>query len=54
MPLTRLVLASQQYARGEIDEEIYKLALADFTQQLGNAGLQRIANQISKLDPIGM
>jgi hypothetical protein len=54
MPLTRLVIASQQFARGEIDEEIYKLALADFTQQLGKVGLQRLANQMSKLDPIGM
>jgi hypothetical protein len=54
MPLTRLVYASAQYARGEIDEEFYKLALADFTQRLGEPALQRLANQLSKLDPIGM
>lgn len=54
MPLTRLVLASAQYARGEIDVETYRLALSDFAPRLTESALGRLANQLSKLDPIGM
>lgn len=54
MPLTRLVLASKQYFVGQIDEEAYRLALADFTRELNASALHRLSNQLSKLDPIGM
>lgn len=53
-PLTRLVYASKQFMRDEISEEIYRLAVSDFTAALGVEALQRLANQVSKLDPIGL
>jgi hypothetical protein len=54
MPLTRLVLAAQQFGRDEIDTDTFKMALADFTQQLDDEGLNRLARQLSKLDPVGL
>lgn len=53
MPLSRLVLAARQFMRDEISEEIFRLALADFMPQLSVEGLQRLANQMSKMEPAG-
>jgi hypothetical protein len=53
-PLTRLVLASAQFRRGELPPDLYQLAITDFSGQMDEKALDRLALQLSKLDPIGM